>query len=377
MRVLMISDVYFPRINGVSTAIHTYHRTLLDEGVEVRLIAPDYGDHGDDESWVVRIPARAVPNDPEDRIMRWSALLAAVETEALNADVIHIQTPFLAHYAGLKIARKLGVPRIATYHTLFEEYFQHYVPFLPASWLKRLARYISRRQCNAMTRIIVPSRAIEQRLRDYGVRQSMQILPTGVSMSQFNGGDGARFRARHDIAPERPVALFVGRVAFEKNITFLLESVDIVRHQHHNMLFIITGNGPAMKQLQHEVIRRKMDDNVMFLGYLERLQELPDCYGAANAFIFASRTETQGLVLIEAMAMGVPVVALSSMGTADILEAERGALVPEDDPNAFAVSLALLLGDSDLQHRLSQQGREYAKQWDELVLARRLAAVYR
>lgn len=377
MRILMVSDVYFPRINGVSTAINTYRRTLLAEGIEVRLIAPDYGHHDDDATWITRVPSRPVPLDPEDRIMKWSSLLEAVEQEAAHCDVIHVQTPFLAHYAAVRAAHKMNLPLIGTYHTLFEEYFQHYIPFLPSDWLKGIARRVSRNQCNDMTRVIVPSRAIEARLRDYGVTSHMQILPTGIPLAQFSTGDGQRFRKQHGIALDRPLALFVGRVAHEKNIGFLLESIAIARRKIPDILLIITGEGPALSHLKQQVEQRDLRENVMFIGYLDRQQGLPDCYAAANAFTFASRTETQGLVLIEAMAMGLPVVALSSMGTADILDARRGALVPEDNTHTFAHMLGELLEDQQLQSQLGQEGREYAMQWDETVIAKRLATVYR
>lgn len=377
MRILMVSDVYFPRINGVSTAINTYRRTLLEEGIEVRLVAPDYGQETPDEAWIRRVPSTPVPRDPEDRIMRWKALLAAVEEEARHCEMIHVQTPFLAHYAGIKVGRKLGLPLVTSYHTLFEEYFKHYVPFLPAGLLKGLARRVSRNQCNAVDSVIAPSRALESRLRDYGVEKPIQILPTGVPLARFSRGDGGRFRTAHRIDANRPLALFVGRVAHEKNIDFLLESVAIARAKVPDLLLVITGNGPAEAHLRREAERHRLNEHVLFIGYLDREQALPDCYAAANAFVFSSRTETQGLVLIEAMAMGVPVVALSSMGTTDILEAQRGAVVPEDDPKAFADALARLMHDRDMQARLSREAREHAQQWDEAVLAKRLAAVYR
>lgn len=376
MRILMVSDVYFPRINGVSTAINTYRRTLLAEGIEVRLIAPDYGDHCR-EDWIRRVPSRSVPLDPEDRIMQWKDLLEAVEEEAEHCDVIHVQTPFLAHYAAVRIAHQLNLPLVGTYHTLFEEYFQHYIPFLPSGWMKAIARRVSCKQCNDMDRVIVPSRAIETRLLDYGVTSKMQILPTGIPISQFNSGNGQRFRDQYSIPAKRPVALFVGRVAHEKNIGFLLESIAIARQQIPDILLIITGEGPALSHLKQQVNKRGLRENVMFIGYLDRQHGLPDCYAAANAFTFASRTETQGLVLIEAMAMGLPVVALSSMGTADILEAKRGALVPRDDTHAFARMLSDLLQDEDLQTLLGKEGRKYAMQWDETCIAKRLATVYR
>ncbi len=224
MRVLMVSDVYFPRVNGVSTSIETFRRTLVAHGVEVRLVVPRYGDEAE-EPGVVRVPGRPVPGDREDRLVGWRAMQRTVLAAAQDCDLIHIQTPFCAHYAGLKAGRKLGLPVLATYHTLFEEYLQHYAPFLPAGWLKGQARAFSRRQCNALDAVVVPSTALRQRLESYGVTAPLHVLPTGIPLARFAGGDGPLFRLHHGIAAERPMALFVGRVAHEKNIGFLLEAL--------------------------------------------------------------------------------------------------------------------------------------------------------
>lgn len=375
MRVLMISDVFFPRINGVSTAIDTYRRTLAQHGIEVQLVAPDYG-HPCGEPWITRVPARAVPRDPEDRLVRWQALRTAVDKAAPDCDLIHVQTPFLAHYAGLGAARRHRRPVIATYHTLFEEYFQHYAPFVPGGWLRGLARRFSRGQCNELDGVIVPSRAIHQRLTDYGVRTPLEILPTGIPLQRFSRGDRGRFRDKLGIEDTRPVALYVGRVAHEKNIDFLIEALVHAQRHMPDLLLLITGEGPARQHLQTLVQRRRLEDCVRFVGYLDRETDLPDCYSAADAFVFSSRTETQGLVLVEAMAMGLPVVALSAMGTADILHERRGARVPDDDPESFGSALAHLLGDEIERRRLGAEARTHAGRWDEALLAQRLAGVY-
>jgi len=156
MRILMVSDVYFPRVNGVSTSIETFRRTLAARGVEVRLVVPRYGDEAD-EPGVIRVAGRPLPGDAEDRLVGWRAMHRAVLAAARDCDAIHIQTPFVAHYAGLAAARRLKLPVLATYHTLFEEYLQHYAPWLPAGWLRYQARAFSRRQCNALDAALVPS----------------------------------------------------------------------------------------------------------------------------------------------------------------------------------------------------------------------------
>ena len=380
MRVLMISDVYFPRVNGVSTAIQTYRQALASHGVEVRLVAPDYG-NACHEPWITRVTARPVPRDPEDRLMRWGALREAVTAEmAQGCDLIHIQTPFLAHYVGYRAARQAGLPVMATYHTLFEEYLQHYAPFIPAGILRTLARRFSRTQCNALDAVIVPSQAIHQRLANYGVKTPLHILPTGIPLHQFNGDKGAgreAFRTRHGIEPSRQVALFVGRVAHEKNIDFLLDAVEWARPLLPELLLLIAGEGPALDALHASVLHRGLSGNVQFLGNLDRRNELPDCYAAADVFAFASRTETQGLVLLEAMAAGLPVVSLAAMGTIDILGTRRGAVVPDDSPEAFARGLLEVLRDKDLRSRLASEGRRYAAEWSDDTLAGRMAELYR
>jgi glycosyltransferase involved in cell wall biosynthesis len=390
MRILMLSDVYFPRINGVSTSIETFRAGLCAEGVATTLVAPRYpvtksrtaapaaaADSRTDDPDIIRLPAWRVPFDPEDRLMSWRAARALAPQLARGRyDLIHVQTPFTAHYAGLALGRHLGLPVIASYHTLFEEYLYHYLPALPREWLRGLARRFARRQCNALATVIVPSAAMAARLRDYGVETPIEILPTGIPLPRFQHGDGRRFRARHGIAPEQPVALFVGRVAHEKNIDFLLEAARQALRQCPDLLLLVTGEGPARAALERLAETLGLTANIRFLGYLDRASDLPDAYAGADLFVFASRTETQGLVLLEAMAAGLPVLALAEMGTADILAGEHGCVIGADDVAGFAAQMASLLTDGARRARLAAAARAHAAQWSAPALARRLAALY-
>jgi glycosyltransferase involved in cell wall biosynthesis len=376
MRALMLSDVYFPRINGVSTSIETFRSALAAQDVQTQLIAPRYANEADTAD-IIRVPARRVIGDPEDRLVHYGKLRRAALKAAADCDVIHIQTPFAAHYAGLHAARALNKPVIATYHTLFEEYLQHYIPWLPAAGLRGLARRFSRGQCNALDAVIVPSTAMRERLGEYGITRPLHVLPTGLPASAFAPADAGEFRARHGIAAERPVALFVGRVAHEKNIDFLLQAFSIARRSLPDLLFLITGEGPARADLEQQAMQLGLRDQVRFLGYLDRKRELPAAYAAADVFIFASRTETQGLVLLEAMAQRCPVVALSIMGTADILQPGRGCRIAPDDPAGFAQAMQGVLTDPVLRLQLGDEARTYAKEWSDQALATKLADLYR
>ncbi|MEJ3960584.1 glycosyltransferase [Brachymonas sp. G13] len=375
MRVLMTSDVYFPRINGVSTSIDTFRRTLGSFGVELRLVVPSYQGEASTPD-ILRVAGRPVPRDPEDRLLKWRAMRQTCLQAAADCDLVHIQTPFVAHYAGVRAARKRGLPVMATYHTLFEEYLQHYAPMLPSGWLKQQARNFSRRQCNALDAVVVPSSAMQQRLLDYGVTKPIHVLPTGIPLDNFANGCGSRFRQQHGIAAERPMALFVGRVAHEKNIDFLLDALPHALETCPDLLLVIAGEGPARAELQQEVAQRGLQASVQFIGYMDRVHELPSCYAAADVFAFASTTETQGLVLLEAMAAGTPAVALAAMGTIDILAPGRGAVAPPAEARAYGQALATVLLDRSLLFQLSQDAVRYAAEWSDRAMASRLSQLY-
>ena len=377
MRILFITDVFFPRVNGVSTSLQTFWRELEALGHEVTIIAPEYGQQARRAPSLIHIPARIVMFDPEDRMMHRRRILdLGGELRRQDFDLIHIQTPFVAHYAGVSLARRLNIPRLETYHTFFEEYLFHYVPFLPKPWLRFAARRFSRAQCNEVDAVVVPSTAMRDVLAAYGVRSHMEVLPTGIQLEQFAGGDGERFRTLHNIPSKRPLLLHVGRVAFEKNISFLLRMVRQVKLTVADVLFVIAGEGPALQSLRREAQDLGLADNVLFVGNMDRESALLDCYRAADVKVFASRTETQGLVLLEAMALGVPVVSTAIMGTKDVLQPGCGAEVATEDEREFAAAVVRVLGDSALAARLSDAGKDYVKSWSAPVMARRMVDLY-
>jgi len=376
-RILMLSDVYFPRVNGVSTSIQTFRRDLDSLGCPSVLVVPQYPRAPSSEPGIVRVRSRYLPFDPEDRVIVAKDLERAVLALHCEFDLIHIHTPFLAHFVGQRLSRRLGIPAIETYHTFFEEYFHHYLPLLPRSLLRVVARAISRRQCNAVDAVIAPSPQMADVLRSSGVRREIKVIPTGLDMQRLANGDGARFRAQLGIDSDRPVALSVGRVAFEKNIEFLIAVLDRVRRSIPEVLLIIAGEGPALDSLRRRVAECGLADNVRFVGYLDRSGPPLDCYKSANAFIFASRTETQGLVLLEAMALSVPVISTAVMGTKSVLEGAGGAIVVEENVHQFADALERVLRNRELQRSLATQAVRFVKtRWSSAVMARQLLELY-
>ena len=378
MRVLFISDVYFPRVNGVSTSIGTFRADLGNLGVQTVLVAPNYPAHAPaTDSDVIRVAGGRVPGDPEDRRMLWRPLagaLAALEREPF--DLVHIHTPFVAHYAGVRYARRRGLPCVATYHTFFEEYLHHYVPALPRRIGRALARSFTRSQCAAVRALVAPSEPLRQVLREYGVETPVHVIPTGLSTDRFQPGDGQRFRELIGVPSERPLVTYVGRVAHEKNIEFLVRVFVRVRQSCPQALLVIAGEGPAREGLRRLAAECGVAADVRFVGYLDRGTSLLDCYAAADVFVFASRTETQGLVLLEALAQGTPVVSTAELGTKSILAPACGALIAEEREAPFAAAVTRVLTDAELRRTLAQQARIYARGWSSLTMAGRLSELY-
>jgi 1,2-diacylglycerol 3-alpha-glucosyltransferase len=395
MHILMVSDVYFPRFNGVSTSIQSFARVFVALGHRVTLIAPDYPPnapgpspvHADlavdaasgagDGIEVLRVAASRVPFDPEDRLMSWRAVRRLLPGLCgRGIDVVHVQTPFVAHIAGVRIARLLQVRLVVSYHTFFEAYFEQYLPWAPRAWLRGIARYYSLRQCNQADAVVAPSTQMRDRLNEYGVSRPVRVVPTGLPPTAFERVADNGFRRRHGLPDDAFILLYLGRVAFEKNIAFLIEMFVDVRRRVAGSLLVIAGEGPARQDLRRRAAGLGLGDDVRFVGYLDRDTELRDCYQACDLFVFASETETQGLVLLEAMASGLPVVSTVEMGTRDVLRDGEGCLVAPPEAGPFADRVVRVHDDCELRTGLAQSAVAYARKWRAESKADEMLALY-
>lgn len=384
MKILLLSDVYFPRVNGVSTSIRTFAESLARMGHAVTIVAPDYGSAGKQAEHdgggayeVIRLPSRKVFFDPEDRLIKNSAMRGALARLALRSwDVIHIHTPFRAHTLGVRLAKVIRCPTVETYHTHFEEYVGLYLPWLPAGMLRAFARYTSRRLCHQVDHLIVPSQQMVGVVERYGIRTALTILPTGIDLDEFQGGSGMAFRRRHGIHPSRPILVTVSRLAREKNIGFLIEVTQRLVAEFPDLLFVVAGEGPDAPRLKQLSASLGLENNLTFFGNLDRRTELLDCYRAGDIFIFASPTETQGLVLIEAMALGLPIVSTAVMGTAMVLKDAGGARISEEDPAQFAAHAAELLRSPGQREAMGSASLVDARAWSVDGLMHRVVDLY-
>ena len=215
-------------------------------------------------------------------------------------------------------------------------------------------------------------------LRDYGVTNKAKVVPTGLQAHSFKKANGGEFRKKYGIAENRPMALFVGRVAFEKNIAFLLRMWTILIETQPEALLVIAGEGPAEVSLHALVKTLNLEANVQFIGYLDRNTDLNACYASADVFVFSSLSETQGLVLLEAMAQATPVVAIAELGTKSILVEGEGAMIAPNNEKVFAEKVNVLLNDAKLRRKLGIAALNYAKtRWTDKAQAEKMISFYK
>jgi len=375
MKILFFSNTYLPHVGGVAKSVHTLENAFREQGHEVRIVAPEFEGSEPDRN-VLRVPAIQNFNgsDFSVRIPIPNAIWDFVED--FGADIVHSHHPFLLGDAALRIARRLEKPILFTHHTLYERY-THYVPFdSPA--LKRMAVALATEYCNLCDRIIAPSESVAKLLKERGVETPIESIPTGIDSGAFAGADGAGFREANGISSETRVIGTVGRLAEEKNLLYLAEAVAGYLREHSDALFLIVGDGEAREKMLEILKKDVSEKQIQMQGKLSG-GELHAAYAAMDCFVFASQTETQGLVLAEALAAGKPVVALDGPGVREVVEDGRnGTLLPSDAPPArFTESLAALLGDQETLRARTREARPSIEDYDTEVCAARMLDCYR
>ncbi len=374
MNIGIVTDTYRPRVNGVVASIDTFANEFRKLGHNVYIFAPSFP-KVQEEKDLYRFPSLYLFFDPEDRLpIPWNSKIVN-KISQLNLDVIHTQTPFTLGIAAIKWAKRNSIPLVHTYHTLFTSYVEHYLKFIPKKWGISWAKGFSRWYCNKCQLIITPSSQMKESVLSYGVKAPIEINPTGINMSKFQTFSGQDFRNKFGVNQDEVMLLFMGRMGREKNVDFLFRVLQRVLKVIPKTRLVVAGEGPAKADLVKLAGDMGLKNNILFLGYFSP-QDWVNCYAAADLFTFASITETQGLVVTEAMAVGTPVVAVGEMGVADVMKGDKGGILTKLDEEEFTQSVLKLLADKALYATKKKEAFEWAKEWSSQSMAKRLLKYY-
>jgi glycosyltransferase involved in cell wall biosynthesis len=373
MRVVFFTNAYKPTISGVVTSISLFRQGLLDAGHGVNIVAPQQGDYQDEEPYVFRLPAIDLPGEIDLSLAMPLKALIETALRGIKPSLIHSQHPILMGDLAAAFARELEIPLVFTFHTRYDEYAQQYIPIAP-ELAGTVMEQIVARYLEKCAHIIAPTASIRDFiLREYDPSAPVTVVPTPVKLSAYDGLDPGRIQADLGLQSAE-VLLYVGRLAGEKGLDFLLRVFARVVAERPDARLLLVGEGPGEGDLREMAEELGVGDRVVFCGAVPHSQ-VPHYAAAADLFVFSSVTETQGLVLIEAMAAGTPVVAVEAPGAIDILDEGGGLLVsPRED--VFAEAVIDLLDDRQRLEALGRQAVRIVRRYTVPAATERLLAVY-
>jgi len=371
------TNFYLPVVNGVVRSVEVFRDELTRQGHNVFVFAQSDGDYQDEVPFIFRYPSLPFPIKVEvPAVIPVSPFIDQL-LPSLKLDVIHTHHPVLLGQAAASNAKELNLPLVFTFHTQYREY-THYVP-LPQEVIQEFLKDTVHtwlidfmRKCQ---HIVIPSESMKEVLiRDYGLRDRYTVIPTGIDLEPYTTAEGNELRTSNNWQDDK-VIISIGRLAEEKNWATLLQAVAKVCREHPDLRLVLVGYGPDKAALQQLAVELGISERVTFTGKLP-FSDVVNYLKAADLFGFTSVTETQGLVTLEAMAAGLPVVAVDASGTRDIVDdGVQGFLVP-NDADALAASIKQLVESPEKMRSFSIKSLEKARAFDIKNLAKDLVHVY-
>lgn len=373
MNIAIFTDTYTPQINGVVTSSLTLKKELESLGHKVYVFAPNIKGFNQEERDVYRFTSLPYPFLKEHRIVL--PLSRQLRDFAnLDIDVIHVQTPFSLGLLGIYFAKKYKIPLVHTYHTFFMAYL-HYVPFVPKKILEKYAAIHFKRFCLRCDYLIVPSKQMEEELEKEVQEKPIAIIPTGVTVPQLDNQERKALIESFQLDQNTDYFVFVGRLAMEKNLFFLIRVFDIVLKSLPDVKLLIIGDGPVKSELESMAKHLGIMDRVIFTGYIPH----PNVFyflELSKLLLFPSKTETQGLIVLESFCFGTPAICLNQMGVQDILSEQKGGYLVEENEQAFAEKVIALSKDKVLYDSKVAEAKQIAQLNDSKIMAVETIKVY-
>lgn len=375
MRIGIFTDSYKPYTSGVVTSICSFREELTKMGHEVYIFAPKYPNYNEDEPGVFRYYSLPAPTNPDYTLAIPVMPGMRQQIKRLKLDIIHVHSPAIMGRVGLHYAKVFRLPIVFTYHTLYEQY-THYLP-VAQDFARDMTVRFSSKFCNDCDHIIVPSLEIHDLLKSYDIKAPMSVIPTGVQLDRFNGSKGDWLREHYQIPVGNKILLFVGRLTKEKNLEFLLNSFGRVHQLLPQTTLVLTAQGPQESELKKLSVKLGLviGRDVVFTGAVP-FDTLVQVYYSADLFVFSSVTETQGLVLIEAMAAGLPVVAVRASGVQEMVDHGSDGILTGLDIDEFTRAVCQVLENELLYRQFKENALLKAQSLSSRSMAIKLEEVY-
>ncbi|MEX0653220.1 MAG: glycosyltransferase [Phycisphaeraceae bacterium] len=375
LKILMMTNTYLPHVGGVARSVHSFAEALRYRGHRVKIVAPTFKGMPRHEVHVLRVPAIQKFNGSDFSVRLPVPGLLTWAVESFKPDIVHAHHPFLLGDTALRLARWHNLPLVFTHHTMYEQY-THYVPG-DSTAMRQFAIRLASDFCNLCDHVIAPSDSIRDLLRQRRVTTPITTIPTGIDPRVFGAGDGHAARQRHQIPTDAFVLGHVGRLAPEKNLALLARATAAVARHHPHVHVLIVGAGPSEPDIRQAFAAAGVPDQLHLTGPLKG-QPLVDAYHAMDLFAFASLSETQGMVLAEAMTAGIPVVAVDAPGVREVVvDGQTGTLLPTADETALTQALQNIVQmPADARRQLAAGAKQRAEAFSLDSSTQRLIETY-
>lgn len=390
MNIGIFTNNYLPNPYGVTGSVESFRKQFERKGHNVYIFAPQWKGYKDENPNAC--PPLAAPSGVSGRVFRYPSVdikfkfrfpLAVPYSRKmdkiisdLNLDIIHSQHPALMGTSAMKWAKKKNIPLVFTWHTLYDQY-TNFVPLIPdkltAKWIiRKAAKY-----ANACDQIIIPTESLKNIIKNWGVvNENIKAIPTGIEEEIYKNPDRSLVRNKYGINEDETLLLSISRLTKEKNVRFLLRAVSEILKSKSKVKFLIAGEGYLVPELKKIVRRNSIEDKVIFAGIVNK-KEIKDYYAAGDIFVYASKSETQGMIISEAMYSGLPIVAVRATGIQDLVEDRVNGYLVFEDKKDLINATNKLIDDIELRKKFSEESSRIAREkYTSTVCANKMLEVY-
>lgn len=377
MRIGIFTNNYLPNPYGVTQSVESFRKQFEKLGHEVFIFAPTWKGYEDKNLHVFRYPSistnikfkfpLAIPYSQKmDKIIA-----------GLDLDIIHSQHPNLLGSAAVKWARKKKIPLVFTWHTLYDKY-AHFAVIIPEKLAAWWAIRNAKNYANKADHIITPTESVKEIIRNWGVtNKNIEAISSGVEEELYQNADRQIVRNKFGVKDEEILLLLASRLTSEKNIEFLFRSVIKVLKNNENTKFLVAGDGDLVPGLKLMAKENNLEDRILFEGIVNK-SEIKNYYAAGDIFVYASKSETQGMIITEAMYLGLPIVAVNAPGICDLVQNNVNGLLVSEKEKEFSGAVEKLISSEELRKKFGEASATIAREkYTDKICAEKLLEVYK
>lgn len=384
MRIGIFTETWKPIINGVVNSIIGFKAGLEELGHEVFVFCPTYKDYKDDSKDKNIVHMKSLPLPGKTGYHFVFPVEDRVKKIAKTMDLIHVQHPFIMGDRAIHVVKEFNLPLVFTNHTQYEQY-AHYIPISKEIVTRSIEWYI-KHFTKKVDLIVAPAKGIVRTLKEYAVKTPIEIVPNGIDVKRFEKKvselDIKKLREKYKINKNDKVLIFTGRIAEEKNLTFLLRAFAKLTnvhlrggHVHGELKLLLVGGGPQMQDFLELINKLKLKDQAIITDYV-LYTEIQNYLSLADIYVTASKSEVHPLTILEGLAAGLPMVIIDAPGTGDIITDNVDGLVVRDTINDFVAKIEVIINDRVLYKKLSTNAKKTAQKYSFLYTSKLMLKAY-